>query len=169
MPNPGSGANPSGNRGSGDLAAPHPLDRARALAELIDPQAFNGDWAREETQREHMNRALHFAIRVIDLDWHPAVPVSADATAALVDLIRGDYPDVWSVPLPQHAEQIADAILAAGFRRVAEDDDTIERVGWAMASEVDGYVSGDLDPGEWEQYTNLARAAVRALRDGGVE
>jgi RecB family exonuclease len=154
-----------------DLRAPRPLDRARALAELIDPRAFQGEWASEETKREHQDRALHFAIKVIDLDWHPSVPASPDATAALVDLIRGDYPDVWSVPLPQHAEQIAEAVVKAGFRRVAEDEATVERVARAIwvSRLAPGVVPND-EAWEWRKTYSMeqhdwARAAVRALRE----
>lgn len=37
---------------------------------------------------------------------------------ALVELIRAPYSWTWSLPTTQHAEQIADAILAAGYVRV---------------------------------------------------
>jgi hypothetical protein len=53
----------------------------------------------------------------------------------------------------------AKVITASDYRRVVEDDDTIERVAIAMA-EADGY--------SWEcsdGYRRLARAVVRALRE----
>lgn len=41
--------------------------------------------------------------------------------AELVALIVGEYPHSWSVPTRRHAEQIADAVLAAGYVRLDEN------------------------------------------------
>jgi hypothetical protein len=63
----------------------------------------------------------------------------------------------------------ADAVLAAGFRRVSEDDDTVEQVAQALAVH-DGYVWDVVDGAadnvaNPDYYLARARAAVRALRE----
>lgn len=75
---PSESGSESGNDGSGELRATHPLDRARALAAELEPEAFDGsNWASEETRRAHQDRAIYFAIKVIDAGW---VRVSVDDT-----------------------------------------------------------------------------------------
>jgi hypothetical protein len=100
-----------------------------------------------------------------------------DQRAELVALITARYPlgRVW--PTECHAEQITDAIVAAGFRRVSEDDTTVERVaaGLAHADELrwavrEGGRWRDVGKPEWplasrSSYLARARAAVRALRE----
>lgn len=63
----------------------------------------------------------------------------------------------------------ADAVLRAGFRRVVEDDVTIERLAKALAA-FDGYVWSEDDGAadnvaNPDYYLRRARAVVRALRE----
>lgn len=60
-------------------------------------------------------------------------------------------------------DEVAEGLAKAGFRRLVEDDDTIERVMWACAA-VDDYLPGEMSDAGIAYYTAVARAAVRALR-----
>jgi hypothetical protein len=96
----------------------------------------------------------------------------------LVGLLCADVLTAWSIPTDGHAKALADKILAAGFRRLVEDDDTVDRV--ARALWVD-HLAGlpkllqPIDDAEREEFWGhvvgsghfhtQARAAVRALRE----
>lgn len=97
-----------------------------------------------------------------------AAPVTGDLRAQLVGLIRQPFDGPVSTPTVAYAEAVADAILAAGYRRVSEDDDTIATVADAIDEDVRSRWQGRPDeflssPNDWR---DVARAAVRALREG---
>lgn len=66
-------------------------------------------------------------------------------------------------------EDVADRLRRAGYRRVVEDDTTVERVARALFGDFDGVVDGMTFDEAREQtreaYRDRARAAVRALRE----
>lgn len=74
----------------------------------------------------------------------------------------------WTVRISD-AQLLADAILAAGFRRVPEDSETVERVAQALHDTECGCA---VRHGEWDwrdrpdSYVEMAGAALAALRGG---
>lgn len=68
------------------------------------------------------------------------------------------------------AEALALAVLRSGFRRVAEDPETVELVSRALFGEYDGPIDGmawDEDSEQSrERFRVFARAVLRALRGG---
>lgn len=84
---------------------------------------------------------------------------SGDLRARLAGLVRQPFEGWVSSPTEAYADAVADAVLADGFRRVVEDDATIERVAEALhARNCDCTAWSDKD-------LTAARAAVRALRE----
>lgn len=79
------------------------------------------------------------------------------------------------LPSPYQAvEQAVDALFAAGFRRLFEDDDTINRLADALHTEECGCgdfdehlteVKTQFDEDDDDTYHRMARVVVRALRE----
>jgi len=100
--------------------------------------------------------------------------VSDDLRARLAGLVRQPF-DGWACsPTEAYALRVAEAVLADGFRRVVEDDDTIERLARAIHDAecgTDDLCKGYDAHGEWDRkwrddaYESVARAVVRALRE----
>jgi hypothetical protein len=103
---------------------------------------------------------------------------SGDLRRDLADRINRAW-DEWAADeVPGwRQEYIADAILAAGYRRVVEDDTTVERVAvalcdldgllWPEEGEVEAAAQAGLSCtiADTDLYRRRARAAVRALRE----
>lgn len=103
---------------------------------------------------------------------------SGDLRARLACLVRQPFKGWVSSPTEAYAIAVADAILAAGYRLAVEDDTTIDRVARAIHHAECGYddlCKGYDSHGEWDRkwredsYEAAARAAVRAIREAGVE
>jgi hypothetical protein len=106
-------------------------------------------------------------------DWE-----RVEALAALLEpeAFNPDQPadEGWRTRTRNTALGYAGLVIASGYRRVAEDDDTIDRVAAAIANSDhaswEDILSGIRQGSKWapraaEEYRSLARAVVRALRE----
>jgi len=88
---------------------------------------------------------------------------SVEALAALLEPEAFDPEQLadegWRERTQNTALGYAGLVIAASYRRVVEDDDTVDRVAEAMASAVEWPYRN------WEPLRRMARAAVRALRE----
>lgn len=91
---------------------------------------------------------------------------SGDLRARLAGLVRQPDDGPVSTPTEAYTLRVADAVLAAGFRRVVEDDGTIERLASAMA-ELNESAPPWPEIHDWIKniYRDRARVVVRALRE----
>jgi hypothetical protein len=72
-----------------------------------------------------------------------------------------------------HHEETADTILSAGYIRVVEDDETVEKLAYTLAREHYAQLTGSFEgwddrlhwKGSRMVYEAMVRAALRALRE----
>jgi hypothetical protein len=100
--------------------------------------------------------------------------------AALVKLIREPHGHVHNTPTTAYAEAVADAVLAAGYVRVQDDDETVDRVAKALHAETYVGLTSELLPEHdvvwqadpalrrpWQRAARAALAEVRGSVSGG--
>lgn len=92
---------------------------------------------------------------------------AVEALAALLEPEAFDDSVPWKSDVTreeyrQRALAHAASAIMAGYRRVAVDDDTIDRLAGAIAA-ISAPTAGPVDPREY--YRRAARAVVRALRE----
>jgi hypothetical protein len=104
--------------------------------------------------------------------------VSDDLRARLAGLVRQPPGGPVSTPTEAYALRVAEAVLADGFRRVVDDDDTIEREAGIRALKAAlecsrGHARGaraqDLDRETcrfWQGVSGFLRSRIRALEAG---
>lgn len=105
---------------------------------------------------------------------------SGDLRAEMAAVAHGAFdssitnPAVWATSPYDQIELAVDALLAAGYRRVSEDDDTIERVAQAMWDEVQrefadipGIDRTEMPPVVMPRYRRYARSILRILSGTG--
>jgi hypothetical protein len=99
---------------------------------------------------------------------------AGDLRARLAGLVRQPFDGPVSTPTVAYANAVADAVLADGFRRVVEDDATVDRIARVLISVRLPDGCDELDVWRaWHRLSNRerhgwresARAVVRALRE----
>ena len=193
-PNPPESAISSGNDGSGDLS-PETVASLVALARVIDPDACDppakslpvGEaaevWRRQDTALLTARRVweagyrppLSSAEAVAEADRLESIPANQELAAAIRVAMAG-----WQQSSEPAGRGVTDAfvymaneLISQGWRLVSDDEATVDRVARALFGDFDGVVDGmtfdEASEKTREAYRGRARAAVRALRDGGAD
>lgn len=117
MPNPNPSATEGGRAVSGDLSGPSELAMVRALAALLEPEAFAPDIAASPEWREPTQAvALNHAAKVITSGYRL---VSEDDTT--VDRVAAELADVDGYLWPEEGEE--EAAAQAGLSRTIANVD----------------------------------------------